>query len=80
MLEAMGMSMADSDEDLDDEDEDAFVLRLMREIQAKDSQLQMAAEIGQSLLEKNETLAEQVEALQDAAVQTDSSVEELQYR
>ena len=55
-------------------------MRLMQEVQEKDSQLQMAAEIGQSLLGKNELLAEQLEGLQEAAGQQDSGLEEMQVR
>eukprot|EP01052_Picozoa_sp_SAG31_P019160 SAG31_NODE_1386_length_8574_cov_2.055037_11_plen_98_part_00 len=54
------LSLQESEEDLEGDEEDLIVMRLVREIQEKDGQLQMAAEIGQTLLEKNEKLAEQV--------------------
>ena len=56
MLDVMSMG-----EDEDDEyDEDDIVAALMSQVEEKDDQLRMAAEIGQSLLSKNEALGLQV--------------------
>ena len=54
----MNMLGLGSDEELQYDEED-IVAVMMAKIEEKEDQLRMAAEIGQSLLQKNEQLAEQ---------------------
>ena len=76
MLDAMGMGDAEDEE----YDEDDIVAALMTQIEEKDDQLRMAAEIGQSLLAKNEALGLQVEELREENERLDAALEEVQYR
>lgn len=76
MLDAMGMGDAEDE----DYDEDDIVAALMTQIEEKDGQLRMAAEIGQSLLAKNEALGLQVEELREENERLDAALEEVQYR
>ena len=52
MLSALGMGS--DDEASDDSDEDDLVSQLMMKVEEQDNQMRMAAEIGQTLLQKNE--------------------------
>ena len=69
MLDAMGLAASDDEEEehaLDYNatgDDDDIVAMLMAQIEEKEDQLKMAAEIGRSLLQKNEEMAEQTEEL-----------------
>jgi hypothetical protein len=87
MMEAMGIgsdSCGEYSNEEEDEDEQDAMMRLMSELQDKDGQLQMAAEIGSSLLEKNEKLSMKVDMLQEVLQQqggeSAANAEELRYR
>ena len=78
MFDAMGMGEDDYDDDGDYDDDD-IVGTLMTQIEEKDNQLRMAAEIGQSLLQKNEALGSTVEELQEENERLDAALEEVQW-
>ena len=75
----MNMMGLGSDEELEYDAED-IVAVMMAKIEEKEDQLRMAAEIGQSLLQKNEQLAEQVEELEEERDRLDEELEEARYR
>ncbi len=77
MMATMGFGSDDEEQEYDEED---IVAVLMARIEEKEDQLRMAAEIGQSLLQKNEQLAEQVEELEEERDRLDEELEESRYR
>eukprot|EP01046_Picozoa_sp_COSAG06_P034387 COSAG06_NODE_3597_length_5138_cov_4.401865_1_plen_737_part_00 len=86
MLDAMGLAASDDEEEehaLDYNatgDDDDIVAMLMAQIEEKEDQLKMAAEIGRSLLQKNEEMAEQTEELEEDRDRLDAELEEAQWR
>ena len=77
MMATMGFGSDDEEQEYDEED---IVAVMMARIEEKEDQLRMAAEIGQSRLQKNEQLAEQVEELEEERDRLDEELEESRYR
>jgi DNA repair exonuclease SbcCD ATPase subunit len=78
MLSAMGMGSSDDDDEYDEDDD--VVSQLMRKVEEQDNQMRMAAEIGQALLEKNETLLEDIEESEAEQTRLEGLLEEMTYR
>ena len=72
--------MSSSEDDCDEGDDGDIVSQLMLKVEEQDSQMRMAAEIGQSLLEKNECLSSDLEESEGERSRLEALLGEITYR